>query len=1485
MSERFIGIDIGAETVKVVELVRDSDQLRWTRRHCAEHHKEPGALLLRLLREWGWDEASSAAISGRLSRQVNLPRIPTKQAQVAGYQFLHTDRSATVVSIGSHGFSVLELRPTGVEVFRENSRCSQGTGNFLRQLVERFNLTIEEASTLCAGVEDPAPLSGRCPVILKTDMTHLANKGESKGRILAGLYDAVCENVQVLIKPRVSPPKVVLIGGVARSSRIRDNFRRFLVQHEMALAPTDNDDALYFEALGCAVISAERPACKPELEQLLLPPSATHLDVLPALSASLGQVKRMPCPPLASADGALRDLVLGFDIGSTGSKAVAVDAHTRAMIWEGYINTNGNPVDAAQALMQQYVDGPASRHVVRAIGATGSGREIVGSLMATCYGPQAVYVLNEIAAHAEGAMHYDPRVDTIFEIGGQDAKYIRLADGRVVDAAMNEACSAGTGSFIEEQGKKFAGVKDVVQLGQEALGASSGVSLGQHCSVFMAEIIDEAVATGVERASIIAGIYDSIIQNYLNRVKGSRSVGQVIFCQGMPFSADALAAAVARQTGSEVIVPPNPGTVGALGISLLTINELQLDDRPLLDPHRFLAARVEKKDTFVCKSVQGCGGSGNKCRIDRLTTVVDGERQRFSWGGGCSMYDKGTRKRKLPDLAPDPFRQRQELIEQIIARVSVPCGGKRVAMTDEFLLKGLFPFFATFLHELGLDVTVSTGADQQLLKRGIEEANVPFCAPMQLYHGLVSAMAEGRPDFLFLPMLRSIPYVGEEQNAKVCPIVQASPDMLRWDLGQIDTRIVSTVVDIGRENLESRELVDSCKRMARDFGVGGEGWREAYRRALAVQTRFDARCLELGREALEFCAARQVTPIVVLGRTYTIYNKVLNSNVPAILREQGAVAIPVDCYAIDDSSPVFDDMYWGYGQRNLRAAHQVRRTQGLYSLFCSNYACGPDSFSIHFYSYIMEGKPFAIIETDGHSGDAGTKTRVEAFLHCVQQDQRADRRHRPNIFKLIELDKEGLPDVKRRDEILLIPRMGPGAETLAACFRGVGVRAESLPLPDRETVRIGRRYTSGKECVPMCITLGSLLQRIERDRDTDERFSFFMPTANGPCRFGVYNLLHKIVLERLGWKDRVRTWSPSDNSYFEGVPAGFSALIFTGFMSIDLLLEAMYSVRPVETRPGAAQEIYARYTAELIALLEREAAGDLSAPTVLLQVASGRLFGCTGLIDRAARELRAVRRDVDIPTVVVVGEIYVRCDPFANDFIIDKLEQRGVRARFAPFNEWLEYSDWLQHEKKTRTGPMADLTSFIQGRIQRLCYDAMREPLGWPERTSVQDSFDAAAPYIRADLYGEAVLTVGGPVHEWRHGQIDGVVSVGPLECMPNKISEAQFFHISEQEGLPALTLALNGDPVDPEVVDNFAFEVHAQARKRRAQPAKRPSWIERSRRALTELRPARWLPRRAPAPIIVEPSPAPMAASPLAAVVARSAVVGSPRSSRTQAD
>jgi len=699
----------------------------------------------------------------------------------------------------------------------------------------------------------------------------------------------------------------------------------------------------------------------------------------------------------------------------------------------------------------------------------------------------------------------------------------------------------------------------------------------------------------------------------------------------------------------------------------------------------------------------------------------------------------------------------------------------------------------------------------------VKEANIAYCAPMQLYHGLTSQMTEVPADFIFLPMVRSSPRVDNEPHSKVCPVVQASPWLLRHDLAaQLSGSVLSPVIDVGAGNYDSAEFRQSCASLAGMLGrKARKCWLPALRTAIATQRAFEADCDQIGRRALAFCMEQQLPAVVVLGRPYTIYNKVLNSNVPAILREQGAMAIPVDCFPVPDEVPIFGDMYWAQAQRILRAAHQVRRLPGVHALYCSNYSCGPDSFNLHFFAHIMEGKPFAIIETDGHAGDAGTKTRVEAFLHCVAGGGDAGKcsAKEPNAFAALQHSEMNVLDI-HPDERVLIPLLGVMSEVFAACLRGLGLRAETLPPVDAEALRIGRRLTSGKECIPACMTLGALVKRVQGSAETSERFVYCQPGSNGPCRFGVYNLLTQLALERTGLRKNVRIWAPGEEGYFDKLPPGFALSVFTGFVAADALLEALLEVRPAETAKGAANEIFERAMAKLLDQLQARAGTDIGLAKALWQVSNGSLLGCHDLLAGAAREFAAVRGTQRLPTVLVVGEIYLRSNAFANDSVVARLEERGMRVKLAPCGEFIEYIDHVNRHNNHPNSLSAHLSMAAQERVRAVAHRIMARELGGHARMRVRETLAAANGYVPESLEGEAVLTVGAALQHWQAGLIDAVVNVGPLECLPTKVAEAQFFHIAQNEGLPSLTLALNGDPINAETLDNFAFEVHERFRK-----------------------------------------------------------------------
>lgn len=348
----------------------------------------------------------------------------------------------------------------------------------------------------------------------------------------------------------------------------------------------------------------------------------------------------------------------------------------------------------------------------------------------------------------------------------------------------------------------------------------------------------------------------------------------------------------------------------------------------------------------------------------------------------------------------------------------------------------------------------------------------------------------------------------------------------------------------------------------------------------------------------------------------------------------------------------------------------------------------------------------------------------------------------------------------------------------------------------------------------MTLVLGGLLAHLERH--PGERVVLLLPSACGPCRFGAYRSLHQLVLTRLGATGRVRIWSPPYGDYFQGLPPGFKALSLAGLAAFGLLERAACQVRPAERTPGAVDEIRGRWAARISRHLEAVARGDLGAARVVSEVTSGHIYGVPDLLRQALAELRAADSGADLPRVLLTGEIYVRLDPFANGGLARALGDRGLRVDLETTTDFIEYSEHTARASGSKGGFAVQVERWLRERILSVMERILAREIGWPRRGTVPETLRAAAPYLREDLEGEAVLTVGTPLLEWRRGRIDGAVLAAPLECMPSKLAEAQLLHVTEREGLLTLALALNGEAPPAEALDAFAFDVHRRHRHHR---------------------------------------------------------------------
>ncbi|MCM8815102.1 MAG: acyl-CoA dehydratase activase [Candidatus Omnitrophica bacterium] len=1372
---RSFGIDIGTVTLKAVWLEENQViKVFWQ-----VHQGEIQRIWQQLKEDWQIKDSERVVITGYYRQLIPFFSIPERIAQEQAIKFLFPNREISILRLGGSGFSVLNLRGEKKQ-WLLNPRCAAGTGIFLDQILSRLNLKVYEIDELVKGIRG-LEITSRCGVTMKTDFTHLLNQGNNQKEVVAGLLDALAKNaVALLVKSSVCE-KVVTIGGLSTCKRIVQTIQSLLDNSRVETCP----QSLYFEALGAALIAINTESVLSQVKTHV----QSHLVFLPGLKDSIKDVTKFESPKIQT--DSVKDLVAGFDIGSTGSKIVIFGQFP---IFEAYIETKGDPIGAAKNLIKKVPEDLLKR--IKGVGVTGSGREILGPLLkATLRDNQdQIFILNEIAAHAQGAVFYDAEVDTVVDIGGQDSKFIRLENGVVVDQAMNTVCSAGTGSFLAEQ-IQLLGISDIKEFGKLALESARAVDLGQHCAIFISEQIDAAQQEMAKIEEIVAGLYYSIVRNYNNRVKGQRDYGKKIFLQGKPAENIALACALARISGKKIIVPPSPGTMGALGISILAKKEIgDLAKKPVLNFETFLKTQVVSKREFKCQSKENCK-IGNRCTIDLIETEVNGEKIKFFWGGRCDKYEKYSKKNLVLVSAPQPFLERERLIQKLLDN-NFSNARNTVGIPRGLEIEEILPLVIKFFQETGFNVKILRGKSLDLIEKGAKLCQVSFCAPLQVLAGQAKELEA--QDFLFLPKVIEIKAEKGEKRCYVCPLSQAVPDMFSPFL---PCKILNPFL-----NFKSgyRRALWEFILMGKKAGI--TPWRSyiAFKKAVKTQEEFEKKLKEIGRKAIEFANKNRIPVIVVLGHPYIINSALINGKIPEIIDEKGGIALPAECYPLEGRSPQLDNIYWGYGHRLLDVAYQVRRKQNVFPLWLSVYSCGPDSFLTHFFQYLSSGKPYCLLESDAYTGEAGFKTRIEAFLYSVK-NYKPEEKEKLSDLSAFEIKEEILQQVEGRK--VLVPWMGEGSILLPALLKSFsGVEAEWLPIADESALELGRRFTLGKECLPVIVTLGSLLKYL-KEHPGEEKYAYFMPKAEGPCRFGQYQIFVKMVMEKLGLSEKVIVVSPTpETGYHLGkkLKSSMQAKSWATFVLVDLLKDALHQIRPVEKKSGQAEELF-NHCLKLAEDMILKGKNDWTGYK--------NLWGMEELARFAANEFKQIPVFQEKrPKILVTGEIYVRLDAFSNNHVIRKLESLGATVKLAPFREWVNYALWWRRKGLTVTKQnrvKTYLTWLVQRRIEERLYRIFARELGWHEDHSVDQILNAARDYLSyLRPLGEAALTIGLPLLLWKKKEIDGAVLVGPFECMPTRIAETQLRLVSEKTGLPIISLSFHGDPLNTDPLEVFVWEL-----------------------------------------------------------------------------
>ena len=1474
----FLGVDLGKVTTSLAvgELSGDGE-LRVVTTRAERHLGDPLRPFLDLYRELGPGRLAGVASTGVYGERLGEPALgglPEEIAQELAAAWLYPDGPLNVVRVGGGGYSVLARDARGHVRYEANERCSAGTGETVEGLCARLGRTLDDAVALAESSVDGVTVTSRCAVFAKSELTHFANQGESHGRIFRGLFEGVARNVHSLYdKSKVDGP-VVLVGHGALIGPVAAGVAA-LSEVPVRVA----DDAGVFEALGALRFAARsaaeaggpagagRPAVGLPVDPgELVRPVRSRIGRLTPAGEGPGSVVRLDDrsagAPVAATD---EPVVLGLDLGSTGSKAALVGLRSGAVVASVYRRTQGNPVEAAQALVAEIAEmAPAP---VVAVGLTGSGRDAAATVFRAVFPGLGgrLTVQNEIVAHATAAARLDPdggRSLSIVEIGGQDAKFINVENGRVVDADMNRVCSAGTGSFLEEQAIAH-GVDDIAEFGRLAARSDGPPDLGQTCTVFVADVAAEALGDGFSRDDIFAGLQHSVVRNYRSRVMGQRRLLGRVFFQGKPATDPALARTLAAVLEREVVVPADPGAMGAVGIALLAAREVPTAAAPeALDLARVLDARVSGRREFQCRD-RGCL---NSCHLELAEIDLGGSTAKIVSGGQCPKYDDvSAAGQKLPKDAPNAYRERDELLRELLREEqgradasgagAAASPGCTVGLPYAHYLIDTLPFFHTLLRRLGYEVEVLRPGRDTLADGDRRCAAPGACAPVKLLHGLAGADV----DVFFAPIFVHLPLPNAGAQTYTCPMAQGAPDMVGRALHAEGsrTRVLRPVLfekeGDGFEAPRVRRSIVSAVR-----ALAGSGDRplpsaaaldEAYAAALDAQRRFEAGLHAVGERSLAWAREHGYPVVLLAGETHVIHDAVLDAGVHELVAANGALPLPVDCYPTPDDVPGLQRVHWASAGQALRATAAGAAAGDVYPLLLGAYGCGPNSMIEHLFADLTEEWPHAVLESDGHGGKAGYVTRVQAFLHSVRRwrdasaevageraaataasaadepvsaaaavpAEHATSRARLQA-RLERLDRRLPHSLDAGYDRFVFGHVGGGlGRHLAAAMRGAGFDATYVGEPDAVALRAAGAACSGKECLPYQLIWGSFARFLaEEAPHLDGEKTLFLSAGNGfqACRANLFPLTEQISLERLGLGDRVEV------ADFSLVTANLRMMpiVWIALVAVDLLNMLRFYSLADEAEPGASDAVFRVCSERLEALLEQPRPDAGTAGNV-----AGAFRFCAQveeLLGDAARLYRRLPRDParsgSLRDVYLCGDLYLRVDEWGNDDLQRKLAGHGLRVIFEPYGAFFELlqlrqiQDGVPLKKRPEKEATLGTMRYVIGRL----VGAVRGEHPWvfwnDVRAVDRESRRLVAPYP----FGETIPTVGGALLSWRTQPIDGVVSVAPRGCGPALIAEAQ---LRREAGLPALFVYNDGDPIDEARLAGFAWRLRSHPARRGA--------------------------------------------------------------------
>ena len=1051
-----LGIDIGTATVKLV--LTDENKTIITTWETL-HHNQPSTMLKMGITELGvfLTEAVAVGITGAdalsfhkvLKDSGFLEDVP---AIVEGTKLLASS-ARSIMEIGSQGSRFI-TQIDQVPQFATNGHCAGGTGSFFEDQMSRLGLSIEDYSELVEQATSVPRLSGRCAVFAKTDIIHRQQEGVRTPDILLGLCYAMIKNYKAtIVRDLLVDKPMAFCGGVTKNRGVIRAIKEvFGLQEDELIVPAY---ASFAGAAGAALHALGSFTS----EQLFL--AADHmkeshhgsLSALPAFSENTLSDPACTQFPVSG------KCALGIDIGSTSTDLVIIGEHNELVDYQ-YLRTAGNPEAAVRKGLASIKE-RFGELVFQAVGVTGSGRERVGRMLG------ADAIRDEITAQAAGAAHCVPEVNTVFEIGGQDSKYIQIEDGRVVDFQMNKICAAGTGSFVEEQAARM-GIP-INEFGPLALTAKNPASLGERCTVFIETAIAAASAEGIAQNEIAAGLCYAIVKNYLHKVVGTKPVGNHIVLQGGVAYNPGIVAAFRAFYGERLIVNPYFSISGAFGVALLAKE-----------------ANVGKKSSFA-----GYEFSRKTIHMDTRNEEVR-KNIEFYHQADKLLLDGYTGER-------DPRK-------------------KTVGVPFALMIHKFFPMANAFFTSLGYNVLLTKPTNDETIRLSQENARGETCYPVKLIYGHMKQLIDAKVDYIFLPTIHTMKHeLSHVEHNYGCVYMQTAAVSIGKALGLEEKGItlLSPVFDLdfGKEAMASAMV-----GLGKILGIPKPFCAKALLAgAMAVRKHTNA-VEKQGKQLLDSLKPEDKV-LVLITRNYGVSDPILNMGIPDLLLERGIKVITLSHlpgHSLDISGE-YPNLYWPFGQHILSGAKLIAHHPNLYAVYLTNHGCGPDSMLSHLFKKEMGDKPYLQIEVDEHFSKVGVVTRIEAFLNSLSK---REVKALPADFDIenVTIRTSNIQPNVQKELPLYLPNLGLYTEFIRQYYEQTGHTVHVLPMADEEALSLGRAHTNSKEYLPFVVLLGSILKD-QKERASQHSVQYLVPQTLGSEADGQYATVIDAILWQSGMKN------------------------------------------------------------------------------------------------------------------------------------------------------------------------------------------------------------------------------------------------------------------------------------------------------------------------------------------------------------------------------